>query len=113
MFIKLTIKNTNGSVRGHRMWDSVKVDHLLVAMIGRLGIECIRMGRNVYYYFVYVELGMLTIKTDLCKSSENLPANLNILVLLASSFCKVTSLKSKVQPVDFRFDIEAQAIGKQ
>ncbi len=38
---------------GYPVQGFVLLDHLLVAMIERSGVECIRMGTNVYYYFEY------------------------------------------------------------
>lgn len=43
---------------GYPVQGFVLLDHLLVAMIGRSGVECIRMGTSVYYYFEYDSMSL-------------------------------------------------------
>lgn len=49
---------------GYPVQGFVLLDHLLVAMIERSGVECIRMGTNVYYYFEYDSMSFLSLSIE-------------------------------------------------
>lgn len=49
---------------GYPVQGFVLLDHLLVAMIERSGVECIRMGTNVYYSFEYDSMSFLSLSIE-------------------------------------------------
>lgn len=49
---------------GYLVQGFVLLDHLLVAMIERSGVECIRMGTSVYYYFEYDSMSFLSLSIE-------------------------------------------------